>query len=68
MTRAEFFTWLQSFRSLRELDDRGRAIAELLSGGLGQPIYNKNSDEIQTINLTTSGLEHLPIVLPPTRE
>jgi hypothetical protein len=66
--RDQFFIWLQSWRSPAELEERGDAIAEILGQGLGVAVYD-NGDEITTIDLTTSGLQHLhPLVLPPTHE
>jgi hypothetical protein len=68
MTRDQFFIWLQSFRTAQELDDRAAAITDLLTSRLAIPVYADDSDEIMTIDLTASGLEHMPIVLPPTHE
>jgi hypothetical protein len=66
VNKTAFFCWLQSWRSLAELEERGEALSEILSQGLGVPVYD-NGDEITTIDLTTSGLQHLH-VLPPTHE
>jgi hypothetical protein len=63
MTRAEFFVWLNSHRNLAELLERSDAISELLSEGLGLPVYD-GGDEITTIDVTALGKTYLPPMLP----
>ena len=61
VTRTEFFIWLR--RTLAELLERADAIGELLSEGLGLPVYD-GGDEITTIDVTTLGRTYLPPPLP----
>jgi hypothetical protein len=63
VTRDAFFLWINSHRTPQELIERGDALAELIGGGLAEPIHGAG-DGIETICLTSLGHDTILPMLP----